>query len=134
MNLTWANEAMRRLEDEMRVASQSDASVMLTGENGVGKRYAANMIHELSHRRRAPFVAINAAEMMDTAPPVIAPADDLDGGFLQSAEDGTLLIQDIEHIPAPAQLQLLAFMDRTATTTTTCAADDGHDVAPVQAR
>jgi DNA-binding NtrC family response regulator len=117
MNLTWATEAMRRLENEMRVASQSDASVMLTGENGVGKRYAANMIHALSHRRRAPFVAINAAEMMDTAPPVTAPAGDLDGGFLQSAEDGTLLIQDIEHIPAPAQLQLLAFMDRTATTT-----------------
>ncbi len=39
--------------------------------------------------------------------------DDAYGGFLQLAEDGTLLIQDIEHIPAPAQLQLLAFMDRT---------------------
>ncbi len=65
LNLTWANEAMRKLEDEMRVASQSDASVMLTGENGVGKRYAANMIHQLSHRRRAPFVAVNAAEVMN---------------------------------------------------------------------
>jgi DNA-binding NtrC family response regulator len=110
LNLTWANEAMRTLEDEMRVASQSDASVMLTGENGVGKRYAANMIHQLSHRRRAPFVALNA-EVMKTALPVTARGD-ADEGFLQVAEDGTLLLQEIEHIPAPAQLQLLAFMDR----------------------
>ena len=115
LNLTWANDAMRKLEDEMRLASQSDASVMLTGENGVGKRYAANMIHQLSHRRRAPFVAINAADVMNTAPPVTAPAGDTDAGFLQAAEHGTLLIQDIEHIPALAQLQLLAFMDRTTT-------------------
>ena len=66
MNLAWANDAMRKLEDEMRCASQTDASVMLTGESGVGKRFAANMIHQLSHRRRAPFVAINAARC-DTA-------------------------------------------------------------------
>ena len=112
LNLTWATEAMRMLEDEMRVASESDASVMLTGENGVGKRYAANMIHQFSHRRRAPFVALNAAEVMKTAPPATAPGD-VDEGFLHVAEDGTLLFQEIEHIPAPAQLQLLAFMDRT---------------------
>ena len=49
--------AMRKLEDEMRIASQTDVNVMLSGESGVGKRSAANMIHQLSHRRRAPFVA-----------------------------------------------------------------------------
>ncbi len=48
----------------MRCASMTDASVMLTGESGVGKRFAANMIHQLSQRRRAPFVAINAADVL----------------------------------------------------------------------
>ena len=113
MNLTWANEAMRRLENEMRIASQTDASVMLTGENGVGKQYAANMIHQLSHRRRAPFVAINAADLLKTSQEAAANRRPDTSVFLQAAEDGTLLIQDIENIPAPAQTQLLGFMDRT---------------------
>jgi two-component system nitrogen regulation response regulator GlnG len=112
LNLTWANEAMRKLENEMRIASQTDASVMLTGENGVGKQYAANMIHQLSRRRNAPFVAINAADVSKTTVHKEGQGPDT-SVFLQAAEDGTLLIQDIENIPAPAQSQLLGFMDRT---------------------
>jgi len=116
MNLAWANNAMRRLEDEMRCASQTDASVMLTGESGVGKRFAANRIHQLSHRRRAPFVAINAAKVLQAAPSTKAGATSpVTWGFIQAADDGTLLIQNIENIPAPAQSQLLGFTDRTTT-------------------
>jgi DNA-binding NtrC family response regulator len=114
-NLTWADEAMRELQDEIQAAGQTDASVMLTGETGVGKRYAANMIHQLSRRMRAPFVAINAAAMTTTTAP--AESDSADAGvpgFLQAAEDGTLLIQDIEKLPSQAQSQLIEFMDRTA--------------------
>ena len=111
----WASDAMRKLEDEMRCASQTDASVMLTGESGVGKRYAANMIHQLSRRRRAPFVAINAATVLDSERSADTEGPPASGKFLQAAEDGTLLIQDIEHIPAAAQLHLLRFMDRSAT-------------------
>ena len=115
-NLVWANAGMRKLEDEMRCASQTDVNVMLSGESGVGKRYAASMIHQLSHRRRSPFVAINAADVLDAPPPPAGTAAwPVTHGFLQSADDGTLLIQDIENIPAPAQMQLLRFMDRTAT-------------------
>lgn len=111
MNLSWANDAMRKLEDEMRRASQTDASVMLSGESGVGKRFAANMIHQLNHRRRAPFVAINAADASDLAPSAWANAIDLVTEGLLQAENGTLFIQDVEKIPASAQLQLLRFMD-----------------------
>lgn len=115
MNLTWANERMRKLEGEMRCASQTDASVMLTGETGVGKQFAASMIHQLSHRRRAPFVAINAAEVERARGAASAAARPSTAAFLEVAEDGTLLIQDIEHIPASAQSQLLGFMDRATT-------------------
>lgn len=107
MNLAWANDGMRKLDDEMRCASLTDACVMLTGESGVGRRFAANMIHHLSHRRRAPFVAMKAAEVQ-TAPST-SPA------VFSVAEDGTLLIQDIENLPASTQSQLLGFMDRTTT-------------------
>ena len=107
---------MRQLEDEMRCASQTDVNVMLTGESGVGKRSAANMIHQLSVRHRSPFVVINAADVLDDAPsPTGATAWPVTESFLRAADDGTLLIQDIENIPARAQMQLLRFMERAAT-------------------
>jgi len=118
LKLTWATDAMRELEEEMRIASHTDASVLLTGENGVGKRFAAHIIHQLSERRRAPFVAINAAQVLTTASTSTSSAADANASdFFRAAEGGTLLIQDIEHIPAEGQLQLLAFMDRKTTAT-----------------
>jgi DNA-binding NtrC family response regulator len=115
MTLVWANGAMRRLEEEMRCASMTDASVMLTGESGVGKRFAANMIHQLSQRRRAPFIAINAADVLGATPPAGVGATVAAAPFFQVPDDGTLLIQEIEKMPATAQSQLLGFMDRSAT-------------------
>lgn len=112
MTLVWANGAMRRLQEEMRYASLTDATVMLTGESGVGKRFAANMIHQLSQRRRAPFVAINAADVLSAAPPAgVGATVAVGGAFLNAPDDGTLLIQGIEQMPAAAQSQLLGFMD-----------------------
>jgi len=116
MNLAWANDAMRKLEEEMRCASAADASVMLIGESGVGKRYAANMIHQMSHRRRDPFVVINAADASHLAWSTRPNANDpVADGLLQAAESGTLFIQDIEKFPAAAQVQLLRFMDWATT-------------------
>jgi DNA-binding NtrC family response regulator len=115
MNLAWANVAMRRLDEEMRSASRTDASVMLTGENGVGKQFAASRIHQLSQRRWAPFVTIKAADVERTPSPGGSTAGASAAAYLEAAEDGTLLIQDIEDIPASAQTHLLGFMERTAT-------------------
>ena len=116
-SLAWANGTMHKLEEEMRCASMSDASVMLTGESGVGKRFAANLIHQLSRRRRAPFVAINATEVGVPPLPAIGSTPPAGRAFRSAPEDGTLLIQGIEQMPAFAQSQLLGFMDRMATAT-----------------
>jgi DNA-binding NtrC family response regulator len=118
LDLTWATYTMRELEEDMQLASHTDASVLLTGENGVGKRFAAHIIHLLSERRPAPFVAINAAQVLTPASTsTSSTAAPYASDFLRSAEGGTLLIQDIEHIPAEVQQQLLGFMDRRTTTT-----------------
>lgn len=106
---------MRKLEEEMRCASQTDASVMLTGESGVGKRFAANMIHQLSHRRRGPFVSINAAAVWDIGPYTAGETTDAITEGLLQAKNGTLFIQDIEKIPASAQRELFRFMDWATT-------------------
>jgi DNA-binding NtrC family response regulator len=116
MNLAWKSDSMRKLEAEMRCASQTDASVMLSGESGVGKRFAAQMIHKLSDRRNAPFVAINPAEMPDGVAWTAADAfHTVADGLVHATESGTLFIQDVEKIPASAQSQLVRFMDRSFT-------------------
>ena len=115
MNLAWANDSMRKLETEMNCASRTNANVMLSGESGVGKRFAAQMIHQLSDRRTAPFVPISAAEVSDGSPRSAADAFyAIADGLRQATEQGTLFIQDIEKIPASAQSQLMQFMDRSA--------------------
>ncbi len=127
---------MRKLEDEMRCASQTDASVMLTGESGVGKRYAASMIHQLSHRRRAPFVAHQRRGRAEDGPiPLDSAWPVTEGGFLQAAEDGTLLHPGHREHPGVGANAALAIHGSHRDGEETRAAHDGdHDVAPVQAR
>jgi DNA-binding NtrC family response regulator len=117
LNLTWATDEMRRLEDEMHLASHTDTSVLLTGENGVGKRFAAHMIHQLSGRRGAPFMAIDAAQLLTMASTSSGAVDPFASDFFRAAEGGTLLLQDIENTPAEVQSQLLRLTERRVTAT-----------------
>src|SRR5687767_5516241 len=107
LSFARANDLMFSLEDEIRYASRTDACVMLSGESGVGKRGAADMIHQMSHRRRAPFVVVNAADALHPA-------------ARAAADHGTLLIQEVENLTATAQLQLLGVVERKGL--------DGHNV------
>ena len=82
---------------------------MLSGESGVGKRFAANMIHQLSHRRRAPLSPSTLRRHR------ISPSAWANAIYLvtrgSSGRKRYAVIQDIEKIPASAQLQLLAIQD-----------------------
>jgi DNA-binding NtrC family response regulator len=95
---------MRKLEDEIRCASCADTRVMLSGESGVGKRFAADTIHHLSPRHRAPFVVCHAKDFEAENPRV-----------LQIGENGTVLIQEIEKVSTAAQLQMLRFIEESMT-------------------
>ena len=53
--------AMRKLQEQIRLVAPSNASVLITGENGTGKELVARSIHFYSQRRDKPFVEINCA-------------------------------------------------------------------------
>jgi len=114
-DLPWASAAMRELEDDIACASRCDARVMLSGESGAGKKFVAQLIHQRSHRGSAPFVIVNDGDIATSLPQSrrgSASAQPYKRGRLKTADNGTLLIDEIQKVPAPVQLQLLQFTER----------------------
>ena len=56
-----ASPSMLRLAEHIRLAAPTNASVLITGENGTGKELVARSIHHNSQRREKPFIEINCA-------------------------------------------------------------------------
>jgi len=103
------------LRDAYRV-SQSDATVLITGESGSGKEVLADFIHRCSPRSAKPFVALNCAAI---APNILASelfghekgaftgAVAKRGGIFREAEGGTLFLDEIGDMPLELQPSLL---------------------------
>ncbi|MBI5109147.1 MAG: sigma-54-dependent Fis family transcriptional regulator [Rhodocyclales bacterium] len=98
-----------------RVA-RTDATVMLTGESGVGKEVFARYIHEQSARSGGPFVAINCAAIPDNLleatlfgheKGAFTGAQVAQAGKFEQANGGTLLLDEISEMPLGLQAKLL---------------------------
>ncbi len=98
-----------------RVA-QTDASVLLTGESGVGKEVVARFIHQRSVRRDGPFVAINCAAIPESLleatlfgyeKGAFTGATQAQAGKFEQANGGTLLLDEITEMPLVLQAKLL---------------------------
>ena len=62
-HLLGSSPPMQALYDKIARVAPTSATVLLIGENGTGKELAARTIHDLSKRKRAPFLAINCGAM-----------------------------------------------------------------------
>jgi len=98
-----------------RVA-QTDATVLLTGESGVGKEVVARYIHRHSGRSQGPFVAINCAAIPDSLleatlfgyeKGAFTGAQQAQAGKFEQAEGGTLLLDEVTEMPMGLQAKLL---------------------------
>jgi len=106
-------KAVRRLVE--RVAG-IDATVLITGESGVGKEIVARMIHDLSPRSSSAFVAVNCgalpeslveAELLGYERGAFTGADRAKPGLIESAHGGTLFLDEVAELPLAAQVKLL---------------------------
>lgn len=109
----------KNLEGVKKIAlksAKSDASVLLLGESGVGKEVFAKFIHANSSRANAPFVAINMAalpenllesELFGYEKGAFTDATTPKQGLFESANNGTIFLDEIGEMPLSLQAKLL---------------------------
>ncbi|WP_438438139.1 sigma-54-dependent transcriptional regulator [Hydrogenophilus thermoluteolus] len=106
-------QAVRTLAE--RVAA-TDATVLLTGESGVGKEVFARLIHAISPRKTGPFVAINCAAIPESLleatlfgheKGAFTGAATAQPGKFEQAQGGTILLDEISEMPLLLQAKLL---------------------------
>jgi len=112
-------ELERAINIAMRVAS-TDLTVMITGESGVGKELAATFIHKKSARNGRPFISIDCAsisegifesELFGHERGAFTGCVGRRHGLIESAEGGTLFMDEISEVPLPLQGRLLRALD-----------------------
>ncbi|KVK84583.1 Fis family transcriptional regulator [Burkholderia cepacia] len=120
-----------------RVAA-TRVSVLIVGESGAGKDIVARLLHDLSPRRRGPFVPVNCGAI----PPDIAESQ-LFGhekgsftgaiaqhvGMFEAARGGTLFLDEIAEMPAELQVKLLRTLESN-----TIVRVGGHEPIPLDVR
>lgn len=107
---------MRQINETIRTAAPSDASVLIEGESGTGKELIATALHTQSHRALRPFIRINCAaipqeliesELFGYKKGAFTGADRDRRGLIEAAHGGTLLLDEIAEMPLHLQTRLL---------------------------
>ena len=112
--------AMHELYDRIARVAPTSAPVLLLGEKGTGKELSARTIHDLSRRRRAPYLVFDCsalpgqmvdAELFGREHTGAGGFESRHVGFLERAHGGTLLLSNVTTLPLAAQVKLLRFLD-----------------------
>jgi transcriptional regulator with GAF, ATPase, and Fis domain len=114
--LIYKSRAMADLVEQMDRVSQTDSTVLILGETGVGKELLARRVHAMSQRRDRPFVVVDATTIPETLfeselfgheKGAFTGADHQKKGRLEIADRGTLFIDEIGELPLSIQVKLL---------------------------
>ena len=117
-----SSSKMQQVLSQVAQVSSTDSTVCLYGESGTGKELIAKAIHLSSPRSKGPFVAINCgaipeglleSELFGHVKGAFTSADAPKKGLLQTADGGTLFMDEIAELSPALQVKLLrVFQDR----------------------
>lgn len=109
----------RAIEIAMQVA-QTDLSVLITGESGVGKEHFPRIIHDCSARKHGPYFAINCgaipegtmdSELFGHEKGAYTDAHAEKKGYFEIANGGTLFLDEVGEMPLQTQVRLLRVLE-----------------------
>jgi PAS domain S-box-containing protein len=113
------SKKMQEVYELIDLVSSSDATVLITGENGTGKELVAQAIHWRSHRSKGPFVVANCSaysptllesELFGHEKGAFTGAISQKKGRIERAQGGTLFLDEIGDVAPATQILLLRFL------------------------
>lgn len=123
--LIGQSPAMRTVTDTIERVAETDANVLILGENGTGKDVVARLLHQRSHRRDKPFVAVDIgalsenlfeSELFGHVKGAFTDARDDRAGRFEEAHGGTIFLDEIGNITLPQQARLLSVLQQRQVT------------------
>jgi DNA-binding NtrC family response regulator len=114
------SSAMQQVREIIEQVAPSDANVLITGENGVGKGVAVRMLHQLSLRSAQPLITVNMgglpegvfeSEMFGHVKGAFTDARADRAGRFELADNGTLFLDEIANLTATQQAKLLRVLE-----------------------
>lgn len=114
--LLWINEKMEKISRQVDQLANTDATVLIRGETGVGKELVARALHWRSKRRSRPWAKVNCAalpaelvesELFGYEKGAFTGAHRRKPGRFEQADGGTVLLDEIGEMPLSTQAKLL---------------------------
>jgi len=111
---------MQKLYDQIARVAPTSATVLLIGESGTGKELAAQTLHDLSRRKKKPFLPLNCgavspnlieSELFGHEKGSFTGADRQHKGYFERADGGTLFLDEITEMPLELQVKLLRVLE-----------------------
>ena len=109
----------RAIEKSIQVAN-SDISVLVTGESGVGKENIPKIIHQYSHRKHSKYIAVNCgaipdgtidSELFGHEKGAFTGATANRSGYFEVADGGTIFLDEVGELPLATQVRLLRILE-----------------------
>ncbi len=117
--LIGGSEAMQKIYGAIQAVADSNASVLLRGESGVGKELVAHAIVQSGNRQDKPFVCLNCSalpesliesELFGYERGAFTGAEGAKPGLIETAHGGTLFLDEISTLNHPLQSKLLRIL------------------------
>lgn len=110
------SDSLNRVRQMISKAAPTKASVLITGESGVGKELVAHAIHEQSERNENPFIVVHCAALSETLieselfgyeKGAFTGAESIHKGRFELADGGTIFLDEIGEVNLATQVKLL---------------------------
>ncbi|MDE2814267.1 MAG: sigma 54-interacting transcriptional regulator [Gemmatimonadota bacterium] len=114
------SQAMARLLEQVESMAETDMTVLVLGETGVGKGVLARLLHNLSPRQASPFISVNCgglsaglieSELFGHEKGAFTSANAQKIGYFERADGGTLFLDEVGDLPLESQRALLHILE-----------------------